>query len=67
MATTSATPTTEDEEKMRNMLAKKEQELLMLQRRKIEMELEQARKQLELTEKSAKLKDKVRDLFTILI
>ncbi|KAL0879180.1 hypothetical protein ABMA27_002970 [Loxostege sticticalis] len=45
---------TEEEEKMRSILAKKEQELLMLQRKKIEMELEQTRKQLELAEKNAK-------------
>ncbi|CAH0397606.1 unnamed protein product [Chilo suppressalis] len=53
--TTSATPVlTEEEEKMRNILAKKEQELLMLQRKKIEMELEQTKRQLEFAEKNAK-------------
>ncbi|KAM3958336.1 uncharacterized protein ACR2FA_007662 [Aphomia sociella] len=57
VATTSAVATpTEEEEKMRNILAKKEQELLMLQRKKVEMELEQARKQLEMTEKSSNTK-----------
>ncbi|XP_013195620.2 uncharacterized protein LOC106138874 isoform X2 [Amyelois transitella] len=54
VATTSAAPT-EDEEKMRTIVAKKEQELLMLQRKKIEMELEQARRQLEITEKTTKV------------
>ncbi|XP_059050202.1 pre-mRNA cleavage complex 2 protein Pcf11 isoform X2 [Achroia grisella] len=53
MATTSVTTPPDEEEKMRNILAKKEQELLMLQRKKVEMELEQARKQLEMTEKSS--------------
>ncbi|CAG9782419.1 unnamed protein product [Diatraea saccharalis] len=53
--TTSATPVlTEEDEKMRSILAKKEQELLMLQRKKIEMELEQTRRQLEYAEKNAK-------------
>ncbi|CAG4994297.1 unnamed protein product [Parnassius apollo] len=52
--TSTATPLTEEEEKMRSILAKKEQELLMLQRKKIEMELEQTRRQLELAEKNAK-------------
>ncbi|CAH2263858.1 jg21590 [Pararge aegeria aegeria] len=56
----SATPTTstgvltEEEERMRNILAKKEQELLMLQRKKVEMELEQTRRQLQLAEKITK-------------
>ncbi|XP_049878564.1 pre-mRNA cleavage complex 2 protein Pcf11 isoform X2 [Pectinophora gossypiella] len=54
-ATTSATPSlTEEEEKMRSILAKKEQELLMLQQKKIEMQLEQTRRQLEMAEKNAK-------------
>lgn len=44
---------------MRSILAKKEQELLMLQKKKVEMELEQVRRQLE-QEKVAK---KVRLLF----
>lgn len=53
--TTSAPPAlSEDEEKMRSILAKKEQELLMLQRKKIEMELEQTKRQLEFAEKNAK-------------
>ncbi|XP_053616677.1 pre-mRNA cleavage complex 2 protein Pcf11 isoform X2 [Plodia interpunctella] len=52
---TATAPPTEDEEKMRTIVAKKEQELLMLQRKKIEMELEQARRQLEITEKSTKM------------
>ncbi|XP_068623228.1 pre-mRNA cleavage complex 2 protein Pcf11 isoform X2 [Battus philenor] len=51
---TTTTPLTEDEENMRSILVKKEQELLMLQRKKIEMELEQTRRQLELAEKNAK-------------
>lgn len=42
------------EEEERMLLAKKEQELLMLQRKKIEMELEQTRKQLEMAEKNVK-------------
>lgn len=37
---------------MRIALARKEQELLMLQRKKIEMELEQTKKQLEMAEKT---------------
>ncbi|XP_069362227.1 pre-mRNA cleavage complex 2 protein Pcf11 [Maniola hyperantus] len=45
---------TEEEERMRNILAKKEQELLMLQRKKVEMELEQTRRQLQLAEKTTK-------------
>ncbi|XP_050672811.1 pre-mRNA cleavage complex 2 protein Pcf11 isoform X1 [Leptidea sinapis] len=45
---------TDDEERMRSILAKKEQELLMLQRKKVEMELEQTRRQLELAEKTTK-------------
>lgn len=53
--TTSTPPAlTEEEEKMRSILAKKEQELLMLQRKKIEMELEQTKRQLEFAEKNAK-------------
>lgn len=36
---------------MRAILAKKEQELLMLQRKKVEMELEQTRRQLQMAEK----------------
>ncbi|XP_035442631.2 pre-mRNA cleavage complex 2 protein Pcf11 isoform X3 [Spodoptera frugiperda] len=57
-ATTSTTVTpaavvpAEEDEKMRNILAKKEQELLMLQRKKVEMELEQMRRQVELAEKT---------------
>ncbi|KAG7305107.1 hypothetical protein JYU34_010576 [Plutella xylostella] len=52
VATTSAVPVlTPEEEKMRAVLARKEQELLMLQRKKVEMELEQARRQCELAEK----------------
>lgn len=45
---------TEEEEKMRSLLAKKEQELLMLQRKTIEMELKQTRRQLEVHEQTAK-------------
>lgn len=55
MPTTSVATPTDEEEKMRNILAKKEQELLMLQRKKVEMELEQARRQLEMTEKNTKI------------
>ncbi|XP_045529689.1 pre-mRNA cleavage complex 2 protein Pcf11 isoform X1 [Pieris brassicae] len=50
----SSSTLTEEEERMRNILAKKEQELLMLQRKKVEMELEQTRRQLEMAEKTAK-------------
>ncbi|CAB3225554.1 unnamed protein product [Arctia plantaginis] len=57
-ATTSnnATPAqpSEEDEKMRSILAKKEQELLMLQRKKVEMELEQMRRQVEIAEKTVK-------------
>ncbi|KAJ8720492.1 hypothetical protein PYW08_005957 [Mythimna loreyi] len=42
----------EEDEKMRSILAKKEQELLMLQRKKVEMELEQMRRQVEIAEKT---------------
>ncbi|XP_032523087.2 pre-mRNA cleavage complex 2 protein Pcf11 isoform X1 [Danaus plexippus] len=49
--TTSAAALSEEEEKMRAILAKKEQELLMLQRKKVEMELEQTRRQLQMAEK----------------
>lgn len=42
---------------MHSILAKKEQELLMLKRKKIEMELEKTRRQLELAEKNAKMVD----------
>lgn len=38
-----------DEEEMRNAVAQKEQELLLLQKKKIELELEQAKKLLEQT------------------
>ncbi|CAK1542774.1 unnamed protein product [Leptosia nina] len=48
----SSSALSEEEERMRNILAKKEQELLMLQRKKVEMELEQTRRQLQLAEKS---------------
>lgn len=44
----------EEDEKMRSILAKKEQELLMLQRKKVEMELEQMRRQVEMAEKTVK-------------
>lgn len=48
-----ATPVVaEEDEKMRSILAKKEQELLMLQRKKVEMELEQMRRQVEIVEKT---------------
>ncbi|XP_037871150.1 pre-mRNA cleavage complex 2 protein Pcf11 isoform X2 [Bombyx mori] len=47
-----STPVLTDEE--RTIIAKKEQELLMLQKKKIELELEQTRKQLEVAEKNAK-------------
>lgn len=50
----SSSTLTEEEERMRSILAKKEQELLMLQRKKVEMELEQTRRQLEMAEKTAK-------------
>nr|XP_026498240.1 pre-mRNA cleavage complex 2 protein Pcf11-like [Vanessa tameamea] len=53
--TTSAAPLSADEERMRSVLAKKEQELLMLQRKKVEMELEQTRRQLQLAEKNSKM------------
>ncbi|XP_075982116.1 pcf11 cleavage and polyadenylation factor subunit isoform X2 [Anticarsia gemmatalis] len=49
-----APPPTEEDEKMRSILAKKEQELLMLQRKKVEMELEQMRRQVEMAEKTVK-------------
>nr|XP_021187068.2 pre-mRNA cleavage complex 2 protein Pcf11 isoform X1 [Helicoverpa armigera]XP_049697497.1 pre-mRNA cleavage complex 2 protein Pcf11 isoform X1 [Helicoverpa armigera] len=42
----------EEDEKMRSILAKKEQELLMLQRKKVEMELEHMRRQVEIAEKT---------------
>ncbi|XP_026740557.1 pre-mRNA cleavage complex 2 protein Pcf11 isoform X2 [Trichoplusia ni] len=47
----------EEDEKMRSILAKKEQELLMLQRKKVEMELEQMRRQVEIAEKTVVKKD----------
>ncbi|XP_045504591.1 pre-mRNA cleavage complex 2 protein Pcf11 isoform X1 [Colias croceus] len=50
----SSSTLTEEEEHMRSILAKKEQELLMLQRKKVEMELEQTRRQLQMAEKTAK-------------
>lgn len=42
----------EEDEKMRSILAKKEQELIMLQRKKVEMELEHIRRQAEIVEKT---------------
>ncbi|KAJ8729074.1 hypothetical protein PYW07_006770 [Mythimna separata] len=55
-STTTVTPAPsvppEEDEKMRSILAKKEQELLMLQRKKVEMELEQMRRQVEIAEKT---------------
>ncbi|KAJ2945092.1 hypothetical protein O0L34_g9148 [Tuta absoluta] len=53
-STVTAAPVISEEEKMRSILAKKEQELLMLQQKKIEMQLEQTRKALEMAEKNAK-------------
>ncbi|XP_023941779.1 pre-mRNA cleavage complex 2 protein Pcf11 isoform X2 [Bicyclus anynana] len=53
-APTTSAALTEEEERMRSILAKKEQELLMLQRKKVEMELEQTKRQLQLAEKSTK-------------
>ncbi|XP_041969984.1 pre-mRNA cleavage complex 2 protein Pcf11 isoform X2 [Aricia agestis] len=49
---TSTTTLTPEEEQMRSIVAKKEQELLMLQRKKVEMELEQTRRQLKIAEKT---------------
>lgn len=56
MVTPAPTITPEEDEKMRSILAKKEQELLMLQRKKVEMELEQMRRQVELAEKTVNKK-----------
>lgn len=47
---------------MRNILAKKEQELIMLQKKKVEMELEQMRRQVEIAEKT--VVKKVRFIYT---
>ncbi|GBP76225.1 Pre-mRNA cleavage complex 2 protein Pcf11 [Eumeta japonica] len=68
IASSSSTPTaTSEEDKIKSILARKEEELLMLKQKKTEMEQEQARRQREQADKNVKRKQIDQSLTTVLL